>query len=86
MTYETEYGYITIGDINRRNLTRLDHYVPKRDPHEQGSSVILCLDSQDLSLQYAGSYDRRCASCWLGFGHTERKHSASIKQEQEQGR
>lgn len=33
----------------------------------------------DTSPVQVGGYDARCASCWLGHGHSERKHAQGVQ-------
>jgi hypothetical protein len=37
-------------------------------------------DSAPHLGSYGGSYDPGCACCWLGFGHTERRHATAVRQ------
>jgi hypothetical protein len=87
-TYESRYGFITVGEPRKDKAIRLDQWVPKRDPHEHSGQYVLCSDSHDHSRQYDGPYVTDCPSCWLGFPHTEAKHqkSLTLKRMQEQGK
>lgn len=72
--------YIETGKPYRhdKGYHRIDQY-----QRPDGSIVpdrMLCAGPRDTSPVYNGQYDTRCSCCWLGFGHTETKHTESVIQ------
>ena len=79
MEYETDYGTITIGTKyapgdNNTYPIRYDRYVSKRDG-EISTDRIHCVGRTDDTKQYDGKQAVGCPCCWLGYGHTIRRHN-----------
>ena len=76
MTTNTIYPYTTGEHMRGSERTRLDTYhgdvgnVPQR---------VLCAHRHDFSPVYRGEYDADCASCWLGYCHSEANHAQTSK-------
>lgn len=82
MQYESEYGTLTTGKF--AGGRRHDTWTSKATGEVFHESAFACgpadqSNRHNSSSCYGGSYDPRCACCYLNFTHTEEKHQQSIK-------
>lgn len=74
------YTYGSAVTIGYRAPYRIDRYTPSEGGETTDERIFADGpgDMSPMHLTYPTGYDARCASCWLGYAHTEARHARLI--------